>query len=80
MTGLHLRPAPRLLLTGDAAEDRRRRQRWRHLYAGGPPTPRQRELAELRHRANLLTRAEHLERGFQWQRTARRLRAVGIRL
>jgi hypothetical protein len=72
--------APRLCLTGDAAEDKRRRTIWRRTFAGStePLPPRDRELAALRHRRDVLDDATHLERTLAWRRTSIRLAAVGI--
>jgi hypothetical protein len=72
--------APRLLLGGSATVDTERRRAWRHLYAGGPPTPRQRHLTELRHHRDVVDDAIALERALAWRRTRDRLAAVGIRL
>lgn len=69
-----------LRLTGNSAEDKRRRTMWRRTYGGStePLPPRDRDLAELRHRRNVLDDAIALERKFEWERTTRRLQAVGI--
>ena len=77
----HMVAAPRLLLTGNHTEDRRRRKQWRRMYAGSlePLSPRHRELAALRHRRNVVDDAIALERSLQWRRTRDRLAAVGIR-
>jgi hypothetical protein len=67
----NLAAAPRLWLTGDAAEDKRRRTIWRRTFAGStePLPPRDRVLAELRHRRNVVDDALALERALQWRRT-----------
>jgi hypothetical protein len=60
---LHLASASRLMLTGNAAEDNRRRTMWRRTFAGSaePLPPRDRELATLRHRGDVLDDALALE-------------------
>jgi hypothetical protein len=73
--GLNLVPALWLLLTGNVAVDRERRRVWHRIYAG--PPLRERELAALRHRRNVVERAIGLEESFAWRRTATRLKAVG---
>ena len=82
MSGRNLVPAPRLMLTGDAAEDARRRTIWRRAYAGStePLQARDHELANLRHRRDVADDAIALERAFAWRHTRERLAAVGIRL
>ena len=72
--------APRLMLTGDAATDNGRRVMWRRTFAGStePLPPRERKLAALRHRRDVVDDALALERAFQWRRTRDRLAAVGI--
>jgi hypothetical protein len=76
----NLVPAPRLCLTGDDSEDKRRRTIWRRTFAGSAePLPRRnRELAALRHRRDVLDAAAHLERTLAWRRTRDRLAAIGI--
>ena len=72
--------APRLCLTGDAAEDKRRRTIWRRTFAGStePLPARDRELAALRHKRDVVDDAIALERELVWHRTRDRLAAVGI--
>jgi hypothetical protein len=69
------------MLTGNAAEDNRRRTMWRRTFAGSaePLPPRDRELATLRHRGDVLDDALALERALAWRHTCKRLAAVGIR-
>jgi hypothetical protein len=82
VSGRNLVPAPRLCLTGDAAEDKRRRIMWRRAYVGSnePLPARDHELAALRHRRDVLDDAAHIERTLQWRHTVKRLAVLGIRV
>jgi hypothetical protein len=76
-------PAPRLLLTGNRREDRRRGEFWRKQQAHGWPILRRpawrQELAEQVRRARQLDELITLARQEEWEtRTAKRLAAVGI--
>jgi hypothetical protein len=77
-----LEPAPRLLLSGDRREDRRRAAAWRRQHAleraGVERSPEAERLAELRRRRDLLDEAAALELELAWPRTAERLRGVGV--
>lgn len=77
-----LEPAPRLLLSGNRAEDRRRATAWRRQcaldVAGVERSPEAQRLAELRRRRDVLDEAAALGLELAWPKTVERLRRVGV--